>query len=173
MSAVTILCGSADESGVTHSMCRHASDFLRGQGHRVSFLPLSEMDIGHCRDCGGCADGNCVLQDDMREIYASFEACDVLILAGPVHFSGPSSLIKTAMDRFQPYWFVPSERPRICAGMLCGGSERPEFGITEKIFRAFCITTGMRYAGTLTIPGTDQGVIGLEEKVEAFLKDII
>lgn len=171
MARVSIICGTADRSGTTHSMCFHASRFLKGKGFDVDMLLPSEMDIGHCRDCDSCSSGECIIQDDMARIYSSVSSADLLILATPIHFSGPSSILKTVMDRFQPYWSNKSlPHPEYCLLMMCGGSENPDFSITEKIVRAFCITMGMELLGNLGIPHTDKAVEDLQEKVESFLR---
>ena len=169
-----ILCGSANREGVTRSMCQIAYEHLADCGYDVTMKVVSDLRIDHCRDCGFCERGSCTIGDDMQQIYDAFSDSDLLILASPIHFSGPSSLIKTVMDRFQPYWFDKSKgHPRYCAGMLCGGSSRPNFEITEKIFRAFSLTTGMRYLDTLTVSDTDSGVSDLDEEVATFVERII
>lgn len=170
MPGATIICGSADEGGVTFGMCSHAQTVLESKGYSVAFFRPSEMDIRHCRDCGGCDEGGCVLEDDMQHIYDSFLESDLLVLASPIHFSGPSSILKTVMDRFQPYWGNKGMRhPQYCIALLCGGSKSPNFQITESIIRAFCITTDMEYRGSLQIPDTDSGVDDVKDRVERFL----
>jgi multimeric flavodoxin WrbA len=165
-----VICGSADEGGVTRRMCDSAADVLRSKGYGVDEFQPSEMDIGHCRDCGSCDSNGCILNDDMSEIYDSFSQADLLILSTPIHFSGPSSIIKTVMDRFQPYWGNNGlNHPDYCMAMMCGGSKQPNFEMTERIIRMFCITTGMEYRGSLQIPDTDSGVPDVRERVERFL----
>lgn len=170
----TILCGSADPEGVTDSMCRCADEYLRSKGYQVDLFRLGYMDIGHCRDCDGCAGGRCIIEDDMSAIYDSYHGSDLLILASPIHFSGPSSLIKTAMDRFQPIWHDNcSPHPSRCAALLCGGSEKPNFEYTEHIFKAFCITCGMEYMGSARIPATDFVVSDVSATISSYLQGII
>lgn len=169
MAKATIICGTADMRGVTSSMCESVANHLRLKGVEVVVIRPSEMTIGHCRDCGGCSGGKCIIEDDMAGILDSFSSSDILILASPIHFSGPSSLIKTVMDRFQPLWYVKRKSPKYCLSLLCGGSEEPNFDITEKIVRAFSISNGMQYMGGLRISGTDSGVENLDDKVESFL----
>ena len=167
---VTIVCGSADENGVTMRMCTSAAEVMRSNGHLAEIFMPSEMSIGHCRDCGSCDHDGCILNDDMSEIYDSFSQADLLVLATPIHFSGPSSIIKTVMDRFQPYWGNKGlNHPGYCISLMCGGSKNPNFELTERMIKAFCITTGMGYRGSLQIPDTDSGVEDVKERVERFL----
>jgi len=171
---VMILCGSANKDGVTAKMCRSAENTLGSRGYDVAVFYLGDMKIGHCKDCGQCSSGKCIIDDDMSQIYSSFTESDYLILATPIHFSGPSSLIKTAMDRFQPIWYDKGNHPHTCIGMLCGGSDNPEFEVTEKIFKAFCITCEMTYFGSLKIPATDKnGANNVDKTVEYFFSFFI
>jgi hypothetical protein len=85
----------------------------------------------------------------------SFEGCDLLVLACPIRFSGPSSILKAAMDRFQPYWRRGRARGGFSAAMVCGGGPRPDFSPSVRMFRAFSITVGLEWAGCLEVPGTD------------------
>lgn len=174
MNRALIICGSAGRGGVTEAMCQTAAEALRGEGCDAYVLFPTESDIGHCTGCGRCRDGPCVIDDGMTAVYRLFGESDLLILASPLHFSGPSSLIKTIMDRFQPYWYDRSlPHPLACAAMFCAGSERPNFAPSLSIMRAFSITTGMKWLGHLEFPDTDRrGDDGVEEAVAGFVRSI-
>lgn len=161
-------------NGVTDAMCRSAEAELASMGYETVTVRLSD-DVSHCRDCGLCCDGQCVLDDAMSPVYAEFSESDLLVLASPVHFSGPSSVIKTAIDRFQPYWFNKEmPHPHAALGLVCAGGERPEFRPTAMVFRAFAATVGMRWLGMMEFPGTDRrGSIGADEEVRAFLRSAL
>ena len=174
MPAALILCGSARKDGVTETMCRSASETLESMGYDAVAIRITD-DVSHCRDCGFCRGGGCVLDDAMSGIYGEFAKADLLVLATPVHFSGPSSLIKAAVDRFQPYWYNRDlPHPSAALGLVCAGSESPRFGPTESIFRAFCATVGMRWLGQLEFPGTDRNKgEGAAEAVEGFIRGAV
>ena len=169
----TVLCGSGDKRGVTRSMCICASDCFVSKGIQTELFVLSDMDIRHCTDCDGCRSGSCVIEDDMRIIYDALSGSDILILASPIHFNGPSSLIKTAMDRFQTNWYNDIPHPKVCIGFLCGGSPQPNFEITERIFKAFSLTLGMEYKGSVKIGNTDESEPDVKGYVVPFLEGIL
>lgn len=175
MDRILIICGSAGRGGVTETMCRVVEDTLRSRGYDAVVVYPSEMRIGHCTGCDSCRDGPCVIDDDMGVLYRLFSESDLVILASPIHFSGPSSVIKTVMDRFQMYWHCKDlPHPLGMAAMLCAGSDRPNFGPTVSIMKAFAITTGVPWVGHLEIPGTDEsGDEGVEEKVMGFLEGLM
>lgn len=175
MSRVLIVCGSARRGGVTEEMCRSCAGALSAAGHEATVILPSELDIHHCTDCGGCRDGICTIDDGMIGIYEMFGESDILVMASPIHFSGPSSLIKTFMDRFQTFWYHPElPHPSFAAALLCGGSPEPRFEYTVAIMRAFAITTGMRWAGQLCMPDTDRrGAEGVDGAVSSFIEGIL
>jgi multimeric flavodoxin WrbA len=156
MPRATIICGTADTEGMTAAMCDRARIFLLERKFEVSLILPSELEISHCRDCGRCERGGCVIDDDMSAVMDAFGASDVLVLATPIHFSSVSSVLKTVMDRFQPFWYKKgSPRPRFCFSLMCGGSKEPDFATAERTIRAFCIMLGMEYLGSAKVKDTD------------------
>ena len=171
MERTLIICGSAGRGGVTETMCQTAADSIRSRGQDVMVVFPSEMRIEHCRGCDSCSEGPCVIDDDMHRLYRLFAESDFLMLATPLHFSGPSSLAKTVMDRFQTYWYGKDlPHPIAMAGLMCAGSEHPNFEPTVAIMKAFAITTNMKWMGHLEFPGTDvRGDQGIEEAIDGFV----
>ncbi|MDR0508335.1 MAG: flavodoxin family protein [Candidatus Methanoplasma sp.] len=151
-----IICGSRKD-GFTSEMCRSFSEGLAV--HDVPseiFFPI-EMNIRHCTGCGSCSSGGiCSISDDMVLLYKALEGYDLLVLASPIHFSGPSSAIKTVIDRFQTIWFCGRKRSAFAAALLSGGGASPNYNNTISIFKAFSITAKMEWLGHLAISGTDE-----------------
>jgi multimeric flavodoxin WrbA len=151
-----IICGSR-EGGFTSAMCSSFSKGLAEHGISSEVIFPLNMDIKHCTGCGECSKtGECIIDDEMSGVYKEFEKCDLLVLASPIHFSGPSSIIKTVIDRFQPVWFIDKKHPAYAAGLLSGGSMKPGFSNTVSIFKALSITAKMEWLGQLEISGTDE-----------------
>ncbi len=66
---------------------------------------LDQMNIRPCTGCGSCSKtGECVIRDDMDQIYAAYEKADEIILATPVYFGGVTAQAKAMFDRTQPLW---------------------------------------------------------------------
>ena len=151
-----IICGSRD-GGVTSEMCRSFSNGLAAHGICADvFFPI-KMNIAHCTGCGSCSgNGVCELSDDMDIFYETFRKCDLFVLATPIHFSGPSSVIKTVIDRFQPIWFKAGEHPAFVVALLSGGGPSPNYRNTVSILKAFSITAEMEWLGHLEISDTDK-----------------
>jgi multimeric flavodoxin WrbA len=169
-----IVSGSMDSGGITARMCGYAADALRRSGWEARTLFPSGMEIHHCLGCGKCASGMCAIDDDMGAVLEAVEDADLVILASPIHFSGPSSLMKTVMDRFQPYWKGMGPHGGRMAAMLCGGSASARFSCAVSEMRALSITAGMEWAGHLEFPDTDgRGGRGLREAVCGFIGEAV
>jgi len=151
-----IVCGSRD-GGFTSVICNSFAKGLTVLGISSEvFFPI-DMNISHCSGCDSCSEsGVCEITDDMDIFYKIFAECDLLVLATPTHFSGPSSKIKTVIDRFQPAWFRRGKHPRFAAALISGGGKTPNFNNTISIFKAFSATAEMKWLGHLGIPNTDE-----------------
>lgn len=44
---------------------------------------------------------NCVIDDDMQELYPLIDSCDTLVIATPVYFFSFSAQFKAAIDRME------------------------------------------------------------------------
>ena len=59
-----------------------------------------EMNIKPCKGCLGCVQsGNCVVKDDMQEIYAALKDAEALVLGMPIYMGQMSAQAKTFTDR--------------------------------------------------------------------------
>lgn len=152
-----IWCGSGDPKGFTAAMCQGAAAGLREAGLEVEIVPLAGRQVAHCTGCLHCRDGNgCIIADDMTDLLAAIARTDLLIAATPIHFSGPSSILKTVLDRCNPFWYAPGPHPKYLAALLCGGRPAPNFQNTISILRAFGATLGTEWCGELALGGADQ-----------------
>ena len=169
-----IVCGSANPSGTTAAMCRSAERSFLEHGWEAESVFPGGMDIRHCTGCGGCRDGPCVIGDDMCAVLEAVGSADMVVLASPIQFSGPSSLTSTVMSRFQPYWTRGKKHEGRMAAMLCGGSPAPRFHCAVYMMRAFSVTLGMAWEGHLEVPGTDEEGFALpEEKIRRFVEGLV
>ena len=68
-------------------------------------IHVDSLAIGPCRELYGCLkDGNCVIQDDMQDIYPKLLEADVVVVASPMFFYGLSGQLKSLIDRCQAMW---------------------------------------------------------------------
>jgi len=112
----------------------------------IDKIIVSEIDISPCRECRHCSiGGECVVDDQMQNIYPKMVNCDLLLIASPVFFTSVSGYLKAFIDRFQRFWALKYELGKNLINMSdkkgilfsCAGS-RPGniFDCTKKVMRA-------------------------------------
>ena len=83
-------------------------EFLRGAeeaGASIDRVYVRDLDIQGCVECGGCDEtGECVLEDDMDDLYPLLVKTDRLVVASPIFFYGLPSKGKALVDRAQALW---------------------------------------------------------------------
>ncbi len=68
-------------------------------------VEVARVNISPCIECGKCdEDGYCVLDDEMQKIYPKIWESDLIILATPMFFYGPTAQVKALIDRSQALW---------------------------------------------------------------------
>jgi arsenate reductase len=75
---------------------------LGGHGH---VLDATRTKIKSCVECGTCEKkGYCPLDDPMQPLYPLLWKADLVILATPIFFYGPTAQLKALIDRSQALW---------------------------------------------------------------------
>ncbi|MEW5725072.1 MAG: flavodoxin family protein [Thermodesulfobacteriota bacterium] len=83
-------------------------EFLRGakeEGAEVRTLYTRRLKIAGCIECGECDEtGECILRDDMDEVYPLLIQARRLVTASPIFFYGLPAQGKALIDRSQALW---------------------------------------------------------------------
>jgi len=102
---VVAFLGSPRPEGNTEALLNEALRGIGEEGHNITLFKPSQMNISPCLNCDGCVDtGECVLHDDMEQVYEAIRKGDRFILASPIFFLGLSAQIKALIDRCQAIW---------------------------------------------------------------------
>lgn len=159
------LSGSPRRGGNTDLLLDSCLEGVSTQGGEVTKRRLNDMEIRGCQACNDCfSDGNCIIDDDMQEIYTLLEELDILIIASPIFFSGLSSQTKAFVDRCQSLWArkhilhdpVGSGRRRLGAFLSVGARNVPKFDHAVSIVKAVFDSVNVEYFEALTIGGCDE-----------------
>jgi len=156
--------GSPRIKGNTDLLLDEALKGAKIQGAEVEKLVVDKLKIAPCKEYLGCfKDGNCVIRDDMDDIYPRLLEADVVIIASPMFFYGVSSQAKALIDRCQALW----ARKHILKQSLPNGGRKGAFiavGATKgkRLFEGAILTVkyffeaiGVEYADELLIRGVD------------------
>ncbi len=98
--------GSPRVNGNSETMAKTVANvFLQEPGNSVEFIHLNKLNIKPCQACGGCSStGDCIIDDDMSDLYQKTDDADRLFFVSPVYFYALSAQIKSYVDRCQARW---------------------------------------------------------------------
>lgn len=132
----------------------------------VEYIRLAKLTISPCVGCGGCdKTGECIVKDDMADLYDKIDDADVIFLVAPTYFYGLSAQIKGFIDRIQARWsrkYLLKIRFRkedtrkgylICTAATHG---KKLFDGSVLVAKSFFDAIDMDYGGSLLIRGVDE-----------------
>jgi multimeric flavodoxin WrbA len=97
--------GSPRIKGNTELLLDEALKGAQSQQAEVEKIVVDKLRIAPCREYYGCLrDGNCVIRDDMDEVYPKLLDADAIIVASPIFFYSVSAQLKALIDRCQALW---------------------------------------------------------------------
>ena len=156
--------GSPRIRGNTDLLLEEALKGAKSQQAEVEKIVVDKLKITPCREYYGCLkDGNCVIRDDMDDIYPKLLEADGIIVASPMFFYGLSAQLKALIDRCQALWVrrhvlknLPDSARKgvfIAVGATRGKQLFDGSILTVKyFFQAF----GVEYVDELLIRGVDK-----------------
>lgn len=102
---MVIVLGSPRRNGNSEILAKAVAEGIEAEGGTVEYLRLNDLAIRPCQGCGGCdKSGECVIKDDMTEIYEKVDNADRLLLVTPIYFYAMSAQAKIFTDRMQARW---------------------------------------------------------------------
>lgn len=157
-----ILQGSPRPQGNTASLTAVFADEFVLRGGNCREIRLFEKEIHPCTACRSCQQDwsafGCVCHDSMDEIAPLVLACDLLVLASPIHSWYCTAPMKAALDRmvygFNKYYDArrgPSlwKGKRVALIATCGYPPDRGADLWEQGVRRYCRHSGLRYEGLL------------------------
>lgn len=157
--------GSPRIGGNTDTLMDEALKGARSVGAFAEKVVVDELDISPCREFNGCMnDGNCVIRDDMDDIYESLDEADALIIGSPIFFYGLPAQLKALVDRCQVFWarkYVlkqePISRGRKGAFIAVGGTKGGNlFDGAKLTVKYWFDAMGVEYTEELFVRSVDQ-----------------
>ncbi|MBW1707624.1 MAG: NAD(P)H-dependent oxidoreductase [Deltaproteobacteria bacterium] len=97
--------GSPRVKGNTNILLSAFLDEAEKLGARTKYFDVAKKNISPCHECGTCEkEGFCPIDDDMQEIYPLLRQADIIVMATPIFFYGPTAQMKAVIDRSQALW---------------------------------------------------------------------
>ena len=164
---ILVFLGSPRRKGNSESAAVTVVDQLLATiGGEAEYVRLTTEDISPCIACGGCdKTGDCIVKDDMTDLYDKIDGADLLFLVAPTYFYGLSAQMKAFIDRIQCRWsrkyllrlpFRKEDQRRgylICTAATHG---KKLFDGSILVAKSFFDAIDVRYGGELLIRGVDQ-----------------
>ncbi|MCD7781721.1 MAG: flavodoxin family protein [Methanosphaera sp.] len=114
--------GSPKSDGNTSYLVERALEYIENEGIDTELITLANKDIKFCQGCDYCkGSGECIIEDDMRELTSIIDGCDGLIMSSPVYFGDMTGLAKTFIDRLRPLRNKHSLKYTVCGAISTGG----------------------------------------------------
>jgi multimeric flavodoxin WrbA len=139
------ICGSPRQQA-TEYILTEALKEIQKKGFETRLWTARGKEIGFCAHCDYClTNKECVLQDDIQELYVLLAQAKGIILATPVYNGGVSAQIKAIMDRCRSA--VAAEKNffkgKIGMGIAAGGDRAGGQELALMQIHTFFILNGM------------------------------
>ena len=103
MKCCVLFASPRGEQSNTRALMTEFLEAWHAAGHTSVVHSLYDLTIRPWLACRGCQQDwsgpNCVIDDDMTEIFADILSCDLLLLASPIYNWYCTAPLKAAMDR--------------------------------------------------------------------------
>ena len=97
---VLMINGSPRRNGNTAIALREMEPIFAAQGIETETIQVGNQDIRGCISCYSCMkNGKCVFDDLVNQVAPKFEACDGLVVAGPVYYGSANGTLVSFLDR--------------------------------------------------------------------------
>jgi multimeric flavodoxin WrbA len=174
---IVAVCGSP-RKGNSEWMLATLCEELARLGADVNILLLRKMDVQMCQGCLTCEKGgkkrrgDCIIKDDMVNVYPKLMAADAVVLATPGYMEMLSGMLKNFLDRTCAVW------PRL-EGKRLAGLAVAEEGIGQTIvnLKGYAKLCKMRWMGSVAAlaknPTDAARIPGLENRLKRLARNII
>ena len=153
---IVVMNGSPRPNGNTEMM---AKEFIRGAeeaGHETELINLRGKKITGCLGCQYCFshDGVCVQKDDMKEILASLDQADMMVIASPIYWFDITSQLKAVIDRFYAKGMNGFAFNRVA--LLLDADSDHVFDAAVSQYRQMCNYLNWKNMGIITAPNLEK-----------------
>lgn len=165
MRVATVL-GSPRKKGNTSRVLEWTEQALTAHGHEMHRINLVDHKIKGCKGCFTCKKfpdvPGCPQKDDASEILARLMASDLILYASPIYFWGPTSQMKTFIDRHcclvtgfgTPQWQSLMKGKRLGLLITCEDAVENNTDLFTELFRRFAEYLQCDHKGALVVPFT-------------------
>lgn len=97
-----VFTGCTRKNGKTETLLNRFISGLKDSNCEVEIIDAVKTRVSPCTGCLSCEKtGNCIIKDEMQEIYQKVEEANIIVVASPVYFASVTAQLKAMIDRFQ------------------------------------------------------------------------
>jgi multimeric flavodoxin WrbA len=123
---IIAICGSP-RKGNTEFALKRILTKAEELGAKTELVLLREKRVRFCNGCLNCdSTGECDIRDDMQSIYPRLENADLIIFGSPNYFSNVSGMMKSFIDRLNPFYTNKKLKDKKVVAVVVGGSNKPD-----------------------------------------------
>jgi multimeric flavodoxin WrbA len=156
--------GSPRIKGNTDLLLDEAFRGAENRGAVVEKILADKLKITPCKEYYACLrDGNCVIRDDMDDVYAKLLEADAIIIASPMFFYTISAQLMVLISRCQALWarkyvLKSLDIPQKRGAFIAVGATRGEklFDGPKLTIKYFFQAINTQYSDELLIRGVDK-----------------
>ncbi len=139
------ICGSPRKQSTEHVL-EEALKTLQEKGFETKLWTVHGKWVDYCAHCDYCLKNKeCVVQDDLQELYVLLTGAQGIIFASPVYNGGVSAQTKAVMDRMRAVVAADKNffKGKVGMGIVTGGDRNggQEFALMQ--IHNFFIINGM------------------------------
>ena len=185
---ILILSGSPKKHGNTATLVKWFTRGAKSKGAKVeivqtAFLKYKSFGCTSCRVCQKSEKYECVINDEAKPILAKMAKADVIVMATPLYFYGPSAQLKLIFDRMFSLFKWDNKADTMetplkgkTFALIASAYEDIGLDALEKPFRLTAKYTGMKFK-SLLIPnagesGDIKNKISIQKRAIALGKNI-
>ncbi|MDP2920834.1 MAG: flavodoxin family protein [Candidatus Omnitrophota bacterium] len=186
---ILILSGSPKKKGNTAILVNWFTEGARSKGADVeivqtAFLKYKSFGCTSCRACQKSEKYECAINDEARPILAKIAKVDVIVMATPLYFYGPSAQLKLVFDRMFSLYKWDNEADTMKTPLkgktfvlIASAYEDMGLDALEKPFRLTAEYTGMKFQSLLIPNAGESGNIkdktAIKKKTITFGKQMV
>ena len=92
--------GSPKKNGNTYTLMSWVLEGCKQAGAKIELIHVRDFNITYCQGCHSCLrTGECIIQDDLVEVYQKLNGADGIVVGSPVYSGEPTGYLKILIDR--------------------------------------------------------------------------
>lgn len=162
---LTIFTGSGHANSTSFKLSEMIAEEIKNQDPTadITLYNAVELNVHDCLGCDYCLthQNQCVISDQMDEIYREITETDIIIFVSAVYFSNFPAVLKRVIDRCQLFYNLKDRsfiKPKKALALSIGGAPhyKGQFDAFTETYRVLLPDFNAELTDFIRIPNTDK-----------------